>query len=350
MIPGLGTGIAMMMNASAALALAQPLDEVALDTISMIIPGGVAAQQSFRTAATFGTAMLRGEAWDEAAVEAARKTFRDRLGEEAAIAFDAGLALARGKSLQEAGFAALYQLTRGNELADRAAHFAEALVKAKQEGRSVKAVLTEQLASALDKYGRTQAVKKVTEVVDSIMKDGNLLRKTPKELSDALGIAHEIANAAQASVREIADEVRIIDPEVMRVLNPLYGIVHGARDLKTEVVRIKTLDPIVTSNPRDQYYVMGAPKTVTALQTTVSPSALKMIEATKRPEQSGVVSPAKVIERMGQVDKAAAQGDREAQQAKEALDRAARELERRRWVEFYRRMAQVEPLENGSPG
>lgn len=343
MIPGIGTGVAMMMNASAALALAQPLDEAALDTISMAIPGGAAAQQSFRTAATFGTAMSRGEPWDEAAVEAARKTFKDQFGDEATVAFDAGLALARGKSLQEAGFQGLYQLTKGNDLADRAAHFAEAVVKAKQEGRSVKSVLIEQMTDALDQYGRAKAIAEVQKLVDSIQKDGSLLKMFPEDLAKMMGVAPDIALAAQASVREIADGVRVVDPEVMRAINPFGASITTADKIKKEVTAINYVQAL-SSDPKSAYKVTGAPETVSVTQSLVSPSALKMIEATKRPEQSLVIDPSKVVDRLKQVDQAVLAGDAEAVKAKEALDRANRELERRRWVEWYRRQEELEPL------
>lgn len=40
MVPGIGTGIAIAMNSAAAIALGQPVDQMALDAAALTIPGG----------------------------------------------------------------------------------------------------------------------------------------------------------------------------------------------------------------------------------------------------------------------------------------------------------------------
>lgn len=333
MIPGVGTGVAMAINAAAALALAQPLDQMAIDSIALALPGGAIVQDSFRTAANFGNGMLRGEPWNEAAVNAAREAitkYGGAMGEPAAIVFDAGLALARGQSLQAAGFQALYQLTKGNELADRAARFAEAIVIAKQQGRSVKSVLIDQLAAALDEYGRPIAMKKVNETIALIQKPGNgyFLQKTPAELAKMLNIEETYANVAQAAVKEIAEGVRVVDPEIIRRLTPPSAV----STLAVSVNRLAFQVPVVQATTVNRL----------AYAQPTSPTALKMVESVRRPETSLVVDPAAAAKRLNAVVDAAKAGDAEAKKAKEALDKATRELERRKWIEWYRKQAQAD--------
>lgn len=330
MIPGLGTGVAMAMNASAALALAQPLEEAAIETIALLIPGSAAVQNGFLVAANFGNGMLKGETWDEAAVEAARAFIKKNVGEEGAIAFDAGLAIARGKSLQSVGFQALYQLTKGNELADRAARFAEAVIIAKQQGRSVKSVLIDQIAQSLDEYGRAEAMNQVNKAIGTIQKPGYgwMLQRTPAELAKSLGIEEAYAQAAQAAVREIAEGIRVVDPEVIRRLTPPSAV----SELATRVNRIAYADPVVQATTVNRL----------AYAQPTSPTALKLVESTRRPETSLVVDPKAAASRVTKVIDAANAGDPEAKRAKEALDKATRELERRKWVEWYRRQREAD--------
>lgn len=153
MVPGIGTGLAIAMNSAAAIALGQSMDQVAVDTMALAVPGGAAAQQAFKSGATLGAGMLAGQSFDEAAANAIRKAIRDQVGEQGVIAFEAGLALARGKSLQDAGFQVLYYYTKGNELVDRAAHFAEAVAKGARQGKSVGQILAEETTGDLAKLG-----------------------------------------------------------------------------------------------------------------------------------------------------------------------------------------------------
>lgn len=341
MIPGLGTGVAMMLNSAAALALAQPLDQAALDTIALAVPGGPMAQQGFRTAANFGNAMLRGESLDEAAIEAARKTFKDQFGDEAAVAFDAGLALARGKSLQETGFQALYSLAKGNSLAEKAANFANTVTKAVGMGGNTKSLLIQELKNSIDKYGPS-GLDQLGKAVDEVQRNGDLLKMFPNELAAKLGINEDIARAAQAAVKEIASGVRIVDPAVMNTLRPFANVVQSTKP-QYSIQEIKTIKPDLSfSNFQREAYALK-PATVTVSATT-SPSALKLVEATRRPEMSLVVDPSKIVGRVDEVNKAASNGDPEALQAKEALAKASRELERRKWVEWYKRQAEIDPI------
>ena len=334
MIPGLGQGVAMAMNAASALALAQPLDEAVLDTLVMLIPGGAAAQTGFRTAASMGNAILRGEDVGMAALEGARAGIAQQLGEEAAIAFDAGLALARGKSLQEAGFGALYQLTKGNDLATRAIKFGEAVVKAAQTGKPVETILLQEIASDLKEIGLAYGMAKAKELATQIVQDGSLLQMFPADLATKFQVPESVALAAQSMVREVADGIRIVDAKAIRTLDPIGALLASDKS----PLLVKNADPNMA---RIKTELQSAAERQMLLSNT-SPTALKMVESTLRPEQSLVEDPAIVAKRLKDVADAAARGEQAAILAQAALDKAQRELARRKWVDWYRRQIELD--------
>lgn len=205
MVPGIGTGLAIAMNSAAAIALGQPMDKVAVDTMALAVPGGAVAQQAFRTGATLGAGMLKGQSFDEAAVSAIREALPS---EQAKIAFDAALALARGKSLQDAGFQILYYYTKGNELVDRAAHFAEAVAKGAREGKSVGQVLAQEATTDLAKLGGSYRDR-----MASVEQLGNriLARDEVNDVAKALVETQDQANAFQALANRYS-----VPPDVVR--------------------------------------------------------------------------------------------------------------------------------------
>lgn len=194
MVPGIGTGIAIAMNSAAAIALGQPVDQMALDAAALTIPGGPVAQQAFSTATKIGSGMIRGESFDELATREARAALVRQGGEAAGIAFDAGLALARGKSLQDAGFQILYYYTKGNTLADRAAHFAESVAKGARQGKSVGQILAQETTSDLAKLGGsfTDRSRQVEDLAGRILQ-----REEVNDLGRALVDTQNYANALQ---------------------------------------------------------------------------------------------------------------------------------------------------------
>lgn len=208
MVPGIGTGIAIAMNSAAALALAQPLDQIALDAAALSVPGGPVAQQAFSTGTRLGAGMLAGESFDEIAAREARAALVRQIGEPGAVAFDAGLALARGKSLQDAGFQALYYYTKGNELVDRAAHFAEAVAKGAREGKSVGQILAQETTKGLSQLGGS-FVDRSTQVEDLAKRI--LQRGEVDELGKALVETQDYGNALQALANRYS-----VPPDVVR--------------------------------------------------------------------------------------------------------------------------------------
>lgn len=97
-VPGLGTSLSVALNAADALADGKPITEAMISAARSALPGGAMAQRAFDSAAAAAKALAAGKRLDQAALEAARA----QLPAQAKAAFDTGLALARGQSLQKA--------------------------------------------------------------------------------------------------------------------------------------------------------------------------------------------------------------------------------------------------------
>lgn len=146
-----------------------------------------------------GVAIARGGNGADAVIAAARAYIGGAGGPGALAAFDMGFALARGKDLQDAGFAALKALAQGNDAAERAVHFGEAMLRAAEEGRDVKDVLLDELGAAFAKYGDVGRAQL-----------GNILKQWApdfgswgsQDLADYFDVAEVIARAAQAIMRD----------------------------------------------------------------------------------------------------------------------------------------------------
>lgn len=233
-VPGVGQGIAIAIHSAAALALGQSLESAVVEGSAYLVPGGPIVQTAYRTAVTMGKEIADGKRFEEGLVAAARANIKAYAGPAAAAAFDAGLALSRGATLREAGFAFLYHFTAGNEIVDRAAHFAEAMVIAAEEGKEVKDVLIEQLGDALLQYGKGVAIGRAREVAIAIVKDRTLLDMPPRELAAKLQIPEEIALAGQAVVTATPEGRYVIDEDVVRKLDPNWALYLKPGDLARE--------------------------------------------------------------------------------------------------------------------
>jgi hypothetical protein len=325
-IPGLGQGVAMMINAATAIAMAQPLDDALLETIAAGIPGGPIAQKGFLIAAQFGNSALRGEPFDAALANAARSA----MPEELRPAFDAGLALARGKTLQEAGFQALYNLVRGNDLAERGVRFTEALVQAKQTGRSVKDVLIDQLSRDLEKlpFPKVQAIVEAKKVIAEIQKNGELLKMFPQELAQRLGVPTEIAAVALAAVSELPGQIKVVDEQVLKALDPIGSstritVPNAAVQLEYAAGR-----PVLSN-------VVKVPVAQAKLHTIAQVAANAPSEIKKLASQIPANQVSQVVTSLNLPEQT--QDLIAAVKAKEQLDRAAKLLQRQKWIDWYKR-------------
>ena len=148
--PGLGKAAGMALSAGVTLAKGKKIDQVLIETVKAAIPGGPTAQAAFDSAAQFGDGLLHHEKLKDAALgslAAVRQQAVDA-GVAAGIpanvtetAFDTGLAVAHGKSLQDAGFVGLKDLAQGNNDAEKAIDFGHKMMIAAQTHQPVGKVL-----------------------------------------------------------------------------------------------------------------------------------------------------------------------------------------------------------------
>lgn len=195
--PGVGTVIADVAGTMAALAAGESLSDALVSGALSAIPGGPV----WAGAATACADLLKGVRVDRALLDGSRAAVVYEGGPLAAAAFDAVIAIAQGKAIQDAGFAALKALASGNTLAERAANFAESVTLAAEQGRSVVAVLQDELMADLVRVAGGEAQALVGPLVDRIVADPSLLAWGSQELADAWGVAEPLARAAQAIMR-----------------------------------------------------------------------------------------------------------------------------------------------------
>lgn len=97
-IPVIGQGVAAATGAGLALAQGKPISQAFIDGVAATMPGGPAGQAAFRAGMTLIGSVAQGKRWDRALLESARSALPS---DEARKAFDAGIAVAEGKRLQD---------------------------------------------------------------------------------------------------------------------------------------------------------------------------------------------------------------------------------------------------------
>ena len=196
-IPGIGTGVATALGAAASLAEGNSIDDAMVDAAMSAIPAGAA----FQTAGAVGKSLLEGEPLDQALLEGGRALAESQGGVLAAAAYDAAIVVAQGKALQDAGFAGLKALAKGNDVAERAASYAETIVRAAQGGMSVEDMLTSELAATLAREAGATVSKQLDGAVERVRGNLELLNAGSQALAVALQVPESVARAAQAVLR-----------------------------------------------------------------------------------------------------------------------------------------------------
>lgn len=201
-VPGIGTVVADIAGTCAALAAGESLSDALVDGAMAAIPGGPV----WAGCARAGRDILDGQRVDRALVDGARAAIAYEGGPLAAAAFDAVLAMAQGKCIQEAGFAGLKALASGNSLAERAANYAETVLVAAEQGRSVADVLVAELVSDCVRAAGAEASTLIAPVVARLKEsidlgDLSMLEWGSQAFADAMRVAEPIARAAQAIMR-----------------------------------------------------------------------------------------------------------------------------------------------------
>lgn len=140
-VPGIGTGVAAAIAAGTSLVEGKNITDALIEGFKGSLPGGELAAHGLSLA----TKLAKGENVGKAAFEEARST----LPPEAQHAFDIGIALSTGKSLQHALVSSVLDLTHATTILDNASHglnFADKLgaqriikttIKAANEGNAV---------------------------------------------------------------------------------------------------------------------------------------------------------------------------------------------------------------------
>lgn len=205
--PGIGTIVADVAGTMAALAAGESLSDALVTGALSAIPGGPV----WAGAATACGDLLKGVRVDRALLDGTRAAIAYEGGPLAAAAFDAVIAIAQGKAIQDAGFAALKAFASGNSLAERAANFAESLTLAVEQGRDVGAVLRDELIADVLRSAGGQAQALIAPLVDRIKIDPSLLQWGSQALADAWGVAEPIARAAQVIMRDGVPDQTIVE-------------------------------------------------------------------------------------------------------------------------------------------
>jgi hypothetical protein len=194
-IPGFGTAIADVAGTLAALASGASIGDALVDGAISAIPGG-GVWVGVKDAAI---SVLHGERVDRAFLDGARGAIVEVGGPLAGAAFDAGLAVAQGRSAQDAGFAGLHGFARGNTLADKIITFGESVTVAFETGRGLPEILLTELGSDLLEV--SGASDRAQEIIDATSKrlllSPELQQLGTDALATALGIGEPFARAAQ---------------------------------------------------------------------------------------------------------------------------------------------------------
>lgn len=297
MVPGLGSGIACMRAAGAALSLATSLEGVNMQETAACL--GESESVAFLTAADIVGGFARGKMAPAEGLFATLTREREGMTETEKVAFDAGVALGFARALQATDFPALWSYVQGESLSARALSFAVAVGQAKREKKRTVAILLGKIAASMP----PNSLGAVRSLAVDLVTNGDLLRLYPAELASKKRVPVQVAEAALAIVREIGEGIRIVDPHALRLVCP--------------------------SEPN---FNLG-----------LTSSALKLAMSMTKPYVSQVVDPGGIVPKV----KAIAKSDEpEGAKARQQLERAVKALERQRWADWYRKVQ----AERGSQG
>ncbi len=219
-VPGIGTGVAAALGAAAALARGENVSDAMVAGARAAIPGSAAMEVGYAA----GSSLARGERIDQAVVAGGRALAEAEGGPQAAAAYDAMIAIAQGRSLQDAGFAALRYYARGNDLAEKGLDFADRASTAVLEGRDVKDALAAQLAAEVKAAAPGVARDQLEGVIAQVVRDPKLRDMGSDALAWALHVSEPVARAAQALV----DANGQIDSVTLEVVAPRTGVAVAA--------------------------------------------------------------------------------------------------------------------------
>ncbi len=222
MIPGIGTGVAMMINVGGSLAGGDRIDAALITGVEGAIPTP-AAKKSFRSATELGYAAARGENIGDLAIQAARSQADMVGGPMAVAAFDSGLAIGTGQGLQDAGFQLLGAWVKaGDNPIARAAQFALDVKAAAEQGVSIQQFLFNQAKKeflravpvAAQADALYQAIQYFIEHPDQV------LDPQMADIAARLGLPIEAIRAAMTCIRRMANGTITVDENAVQAVRP----------------------------------------------------------------------------------------------------------------------------------
>lgn len=202
--------------------------------------GGQAAAASYDA----GVSIARGRGADQVVIDVARGYIQQVGGPVALAAFDTGVALAYAKTLQEAAYAGLHTLVRGNDGIEMILNFIEKVGRAKNLGAGVQQLLESDLAEdflqAIHQYVPTPNVaaieRELQPYTDFFRDHPELLNLASGDLAGQWEIDEAIVRAAQALMRR-GDGSR--DESLMRVFEQVQVTSIGKGDLGGDLAGTK---------------------------------------------------------------------------------------------------------------
>ncbi len=300
-IPGFGTIAADILGTMAALAAGESIEDSLVSGVLDALPGGAA----WSAAGSAARGLLAGERLDHALADGARAAIAEEGGPLAAAAFDGVIALAYGKQIQDAGFAALNALAKGNTLAEKAATYGEQVARAVESGRSVLDVLVGDLVTDVIAQAGPYAFRTAAAVIARIKLDPSLLDVSPAALAALVGCTEAVARGAQAVMRSGSE-----DPELRAALFPVV-IVSAAPSSSTaagvaKVAAASQLSPalrlrLVSVVPRPSVAAAVARATIRPVKPTAAiakpsgPSPAALAAMVRAPSPVAATSPASAL-------------------------------------------------------
>lgn len=257
-----------------------------------------ASDPAFRNGTTAGQAWATGE---ERAPEEQRRQQHATSGAATIPSFDRGVTKGALDGLRNTGFADLYGKTRGRTFQERALDHRRAVQAAGQSAspRTVQRMLLAARMADVADWSRRNPNMPADVLRDEVRRAAWKICDEPHclegEPPDLLYFPVEIVTLGRCLVREAGRGVWIVSPEDMALACPPDG--------------------------REGF---------------VSPSALQLALATQKPQHARVWNESKVAE----IASALAEDPSTSPnvlRARNQLERAERALERRRWIEWYRR-------------
>jgi len=256
-IPGIGTGVSAAIGAGLALAQGKPITEAFVAGLKSALPGGPIVGQAFETAIRAGADLIQGKSWDETALNAIRNNLPG--GAAAQAAFDAGIAIARGKNLQQAALSGVGAVAgsgiigkvAGGVLGSGVVKTAEQLAGSSlgkvatgaafdvASGRNVASTLgnaalgaarSSSIGQNLERVARgsiSTLDRKTNDVASALLKKPALWGAPVAELAKQLGTNVDTAKAAVASVSSAVGQIGSFGSKVPPALSAAPGIARA---------------------------------------------------------------------------------------------------------------------------